>query len=178
MHILPIGLLLSVVLLLAACGGSAAPGGSDSTGASGTAAQTSTSGGDSPSPARETAMAQPGAGSPVVVFTRSGGMLGKTETLVVQGDGLLQVIEGESGGPPAKEGRAQPEQMSKLDAALKSEGWQQLQPSYGQQVPDGYSYTIVAGSKTIATFDGAPMPPVLEDVLNQLNELWQQALQS
>jgi hypothetical protein len=122
-------------------------------------------------------MAQGNAGSPVAVFTRSGGMLGQTETLVVLGDGVLQVLEGESGGQPTKEGRARPEQISKLDAVVKSEGWQQLQPTYGQQVPDGYSYTIVANSKTVATFDGAQMPPVLEDVLSQLNELWQQALQ-
>lgn len=118
------------------------------------------------------------AGAPLAVLTRSGGMLGSTETLVVQSDGLLQVIEGQIGGQVAKEGRATADQIKKLEAAVQSEGWQQLTESYGQQVPDGYAYTIVANSKTVQTYDGAQIPPALENVLVLLNELWQQALQA
>jgi hypothetical protein len=181
MHILRVSLLVSLMVLLAACGNSAAPAnsGERSDRSSGAAeSEAGSSSGNSQPGGTKTAITEDGAESPAVVLIRSGGMEGKTQTLMVLNDGLLRLVEGDVGGLMLKEGRARPEQMSRLHAAVQSEDWKQLQPMYGRQVPDGFSYTLVTGSKTIMTYDGAQMPALLEDVLSQLNDLWQQTLQS
>lgn len=176
MRLFRFGILSALLLLMAACGST--PTGSDETGSSPAPAtatvdiQTQTS----PPAMTETATTDD-AGTAMVTLTRSGGIAGINETLVVQRDGALQVIEGGIGGQVTKEGRATPEQIQKLEAALQAEGWQQLDASYGRQVPDGFAYTVVAGSKTVQTYDGAQNPPALESVLSLLDELWQQALQ-
>jgi hypothetical protein len=174
-----VGLLL---LLLAACGAAPSSPGDGQTGASAApstadAGDTQTQGGAA-SNATETPLAQAEGIFPVAVMTRSGGLQGKTETMVVLSDGLLRLIDGGIDGQPFKEARARAAQINKLDAAVQTQGWQQLKPTYGSQAADGYSYTIIANFQTITTYDGATNPPLLEDVLGQLNELWQQALQS
>lgn len=177
-----IGMASVLLLLLVACGG--APTSNSDSGQTGA----------SPSPAPSTADAQtqggaqPGATEtpialaegvfPIAVMTRSGGIQGKTETLVVLSDGLLRLIEGDISGQPFKEARTTADKINKLDATVQTEGWQQLRQTYGEQVPDGYSYMIIANFNTITTYDGAQMPPLVEDVLTQLNDLWQEALQS
>lgn len=174
MRLFRLGIASVLLLLVAACGST--PTGSDETGSS-PAPATATAASqteNSPQPSlTETAMAG-GAGAPLAVFMRSGGIAGITETLVVQSDGTLQAIQGQIGEPVINEGRATPEQLEKLKAALQSEGWQQLDVTYGQQVADGFAYTIVAGSKAVRTYDGVQNPPALENMLSLLDELEQQ----
>lgn len=173
MKLVRLGILSALLLLIAACGST--PTGSDATGSS-PAPATATADSQtqiSPQPSMtETATA----GAPLITLTRSGGITGRTVTFVVQTDRTLQIIEGEIGGPVAKTGRATQEQIQELEQLLQSEAWKYLDPSYGQQMPDGFAYTLVGGSKTVQTYDAAPDPPVLADVLRLLDELWQQTL--
>ncbi|HEY0602963.1 MAG TPA: hypothetical protein VGD58_08625 [Herpetosiphonaceae bacterium] len=173
MKLFRLGILSVLLLLMAACGST--PTGSDETGSSPAPVTVTADSQTQTSPPAMTETATTGA--PLATLRQSGGIAGINETLVVQSDGVLQVIEGEIGGQVTKEGRATPEQIQKLEAALQAEGWQQLDASYGRQVPDGFAYTVVAGAKTVQTYDGAQNPPALESVLSLLNELWQQALQ-
>ncbi|HEY0735586.1 MAG TPA: hypothetical protein VGD69_11820 [Herpetosiphonaceae bacterium] len=176
MRLFQVGILSVLLLLMAACGRT--PTGSDETGSSPAPATATADSQTQTSPPAMTETATTGdAGAPLVTLRRSGGIAGINETLVVQRDGVLQVIEGEIGGQVTKEGRATPEQIQKLEAALQAEDWQQLDATYGEQFPDAFAYTIVAGSKTVKTYDGAPNPPALANVLSLLDELWQQALQ-
>lgn len=112
----------------------------------------------------------------VASFTRSGGLQGKTETLVIAGDGTLTIREGDPNGSISKTAKAPPAQIESLRATFASRDWQQLAASYGRQVPDGYAYTIRAGNKNITTYDGAQNPPILDNILSQMNKLWQIAL--
>jgi hypothetical protein len=177
------GMISALLLLLIACGSAPASNTGSAPGAASPAPAATTSGdsqtqGSPAAGATETPLALAEGVFPIAVMTRSGGMQGKTETMVVLSNGLLRLIDGGIDGQPFKEARARADQINKLDAAVQTEGWQQLKPTYGEQVPDGYSYKIVANFNDITTYDGAQKPPLLEDVLGQLNELWQQALQS
>ncbi|HEX6290329.1 MAG TPA: hypothetical protein VFZ66_14140 [Herpetosiphonaceae bacterium] len=168
-------MLAGLLLLLAACGSGAASNGGQS--ATPAPADQQAQGGSQPGAPATPGTADEGA-LPLAVLTRSGGIQGSTETLVVQSDGLLRLIDGDIGGQPLKEARATAAQIDTLKAAVQAEGWQQLQETYGAQTPDAYAYTISANSKTITTYDGAQNPPLLDDVLRQLNDLWQHALTS
>lgn len=172
--------LLSALLLLAACGGTQTGTTTDETGSS-PAPATATADSQtqmSPQPAMTETAVSEGAGAPLVTLNRSGGIAGVNVTVVVQPDGTVQLIDGEIGGSVTKEGRATPEQIQKLEAALQTDGWRQLDATYGEPVvADGFTYTVVAGAKTVKTYDGAPNPPALENVLSLLNELEQQVLQ-
>lgn len=181
MKLLQLGILSALLLLLAACGSTPTGTTTDETGSSpapvtATAdSQTQTS----PPPAMTATTVAGDPGAPLVTLNRSGGIAGINETLVVQSDGTVQIIDGEMGGQVQKEGRATPEQIAKLEAAIQAEGWQQLDAAYGegQQIADGFTYTIVANGKTVKSHDGTQNPPALENVLSLLNELEQQALQ-
>ncbi len=116
-----------------------------------------------------------GNAGPIGTLTRSGGIQGKTETLVVGGDGTLRLLDGATSGQVVKTARAPQAQLDSLAAAFVSREWQELDAEYGRQVPDGFAYTISGGNKQVVTYDGAQNPPLLDTVLNQLNGLWQLA---
>lgn len=181
MKLLQLGLLSALLVLLAACGSTQTGTKTDETGSSPVPAtvtadsQTQTS----PQASMTETTATEGTGAPLITLNRSGGIAGINQTVVVQNDGTVQLIDGESAGSVTKEGRATPEQLQKLEAALQSEGWQQLDATYGggQQIADGFTYTVVANGKTVKSYDGTQNPPALENVLSLLNELEQQAFQ-
>lgn len=106
-------------------------------------------------------------------LTRSGGLLGQTETLLVRQDGTVALLNGEQPGSVFKTGQASPAQLQTLRALLESDAWQQLDPTIGRQVPDGFRYSVTGGGVQVTTYDGAQNPAVLESVLAELNELWQ-----
>lgn len=153
----------SILALLPGCG--AAP--SRSSVPSATAAN-----GDADDGGRDHAGADP---RPIGTLTRSGGIQGTTETLVVGGDGTLQLLNGATNGQVVKTARAPQAQLDSLTATFVSKEWQQLDAEYGRQVPDGFAYTISGGNKQVVTYDGAQNPPLLDTVLGQLNGLWQLA---
>lgn len=188
-------ILATLVLLglLVACGSSAAP--SDSTGSQQSAVATTeatTSASAAPSSVasptlEETTM--PGSDATttsggkdqtqsldlIAALTRSGGLQGRTQTLLVQQDGTLALLNGAPGSAVFKTGKASAAQLQELQALLSSDAWQQLDDSFGAQVPDGFMYSVTGGGKQITTYDGAQNPPALENVLAQLGELWQVA---
>lgn len=176
-------LVISSFLLLAGCG--TAPSGSSTPAASTAHDDANHGSAHGEGPEHSTASPVGSSGSepaasvaetgPVATLTRSGGMQGKMETLVVGGDGRLQLLKGDINGQVVKTAQAPQAQLDSLVAAFASREWQQLTPQYGHQVPDGFAYTISGGNKQIAAYDGAQNPPVLDTVLNQLNALWQVA---
>ena len=110
------------------------------------------------------------AADPLVTFTRSGGIQGKTISFHVYEDGRLIYTDanGVEIATQVPESQVQP-----LKAALSSNDWQTLDAHYGEQVPDGYAYMIESGGKQVQTFDSATQPPILERVLNELHTLIQ-----
>lgn len=109
----------------------------------------------------------------IAALTRSGGLQGQTETLLVRQDGTVALLNGEQPGAVFKTGKASAAQLQTLRALLESDAWQQLDATFGRQVPDGFSYSVTGGGLRVMTYDGAQNPPVLESVLAELNELWQ-----
>lgn len=174
MRLAPIILLFGMLLLLGGCG--SAPG-SASTPSTSTAhddtAQDTDHGGASPAGASGGAASSVGSAGPIGALTRSGGIQGKTETLVVGADGTLQLRNGDINGQVVKTAQAPQAQVDSLSAVFASSEWQQLAPKHGRQLPDGFAYTVSAGNKQVQTYDGAQNPPLLDTVLNQFNALWQ-----
>ena len=180
-------LALLALALLTGCGAATSP--SDSTGSQPSAAATAATASAAPSPPASPALnettlpssdatATGGKGQSqsldlLASLTRSGGLQGRTQTLLVQQDGALALLNGEPGSAVFKTGKASAAQLQALQALLNSADWQQLDDSYGRQVPDGFMYSVTGGGQRITTYDGAQNPPALENVLSQLNELWQ-----
>jgi hypothetical protein len=111
----------------------------------------------------------------VAVWTRSGGFAGITDKMTVYGDGRL-VLEPDNGATRTVQGDAAAVQA--LHELVVASDWQSLDKSYGTQFPDAFAYTIVAGGKTVETFDGTDMPAVLSKVMEQLNQLYTMASQA
>lgn len=189
---LRINLLLACMVVLAACGSGAASdsGAPPVASASAVVAAPSMSAAAAVEPSADVAVepssaasttngsspgGSAGEGGTVASFTRSGGMQGKTQTLVVNGDGTLQLLNGDEAGQVFKTAQADSVQIDALRSLLASQEWQELQGKYGRQVPDGFAYTVSANGKQVLTYDGATNPPALENVLTQLNALWQTA---
>jgi|GEM_PF-5665646 len=108
----------------------------------------------------------------LVRMTRSGGLQGTTDALTVHDDGSLTLSD--AAGNARASAQASAAQLQQLQVLLASTEWQQLESSYGSQLPDAYMYTINAGDKNVTTFDGATRPPILDDVLTLLMGLLQQ----
>ncbi len=112
----------------------------------------------------------------LAMLERSGGLTGPTESLWVGVDGsvTLQSDAEDDTTPPQMISISQAE-LAALRSAVHSAEWQQLEQRYGQPTPDGFTYTIIAGDKQVTTYDDAPNPPILDQVLQQLNTIWQRA---
>jgi hypothetical protein len=108
--------------------------------------------------------------SPKIVAeqTRSGGFAGIEEQLTVYADGTLELER--RGSTQTAQGDAAAIQA--LRATVSSAEWSQLDSEYGKPVPDGYTYTVEAGGKTVTTYDGADFPEPLATAMQQLDELY------
>ena len=109
----------------------------------------------------------------VAVWSRSGGIAGSDDRMIVYADGRIQV-EG-SGATSTVQGDAAA--VEALRQRVTGSEWQSLDESYGEQFPDAFAYTIEAGGKTVRTYDGAEMPAVLAEVFQQINSLYDAASQ-
>jgi hypothetical protein len=108
----------------------------------------------------------------VAQMTRSGGLQGRTERLAVARDGIVMFFN-ENRTEPLQTIQVPQAQVEALESAFASREWQQLETSYGEQTPDAFAYTIIGGGKQVTTYDGATNPPILDKVLQQMNDLWQ-----
>jgi hypothetical protein len=108
-------------------------------------------------------------GEVVAVWNRSGGFAGRTDKMTVYADGRL-VVEPDTGNARTVQGDAAAVQA--LHELVVGSDWQALSNRYGRQVPDAFAYTITAGGKRVETYDGAQLPDVLSQVMEQLNRLY------
>lgn len=111
-----------------------------------------------------------------VVATRkvSGGFIGTNNALTVRADGTLRFSDLRfNRNETRKVPRAR---VRPLRDAFDEPEWQEVEPFYGQPVPDGFEILVEGGGKRtgIASPSAEPVevPPVLEEVLGHLNDLW------
>lgn len=70
---------------------------------------------------------------------------------------------------------ATPEQFTTLQQAVTSPEWQALDEDYGQPATDGITYDIHCGGTQLMVHPDAERPAIVNDVIQQLEVLWQQA---
>jgi hypothetical protein len=105
---------------------------------------------------------------------RTGGLAGKAEHYSVGEDGEVKVVINEE---LVGTMQATPEQLAALQRAVTSDAWQQLGEEYGQPVPDGFTYDIHCGGTQLVVHDGAERPALVNNVIQQLDMLRQQAVE-
>lgn len=168
--------LTSLVLLLAACGGS--PAGSagaaqptqspSSNGAEATQAPEPTQAPQS-DPAKPTGL--PAVEDVVISLQKTGGIAGIDETLTVRADGTITV----SGRGANKEAQVAATELGRLQQLLASPDFAGLEGTYRATGADLITYrlTINEGDaqRTIVTMDGAQNPAVLDQILAELAKL-------
>jgi len=99
--------------------------------------------------------------------------MGLDETLTVRADGTLEL---QSRGGNTKTARVQPSQLDKLRELIASPEFAQLKAQYQAMGADLFTYDItVPGGRPghVVTMDGVENPPVLEQVIQELNRLRQ-----
>jgi hypothetical protein len=108
----------------------------------------------------------------IVAYRKSGGIAGIEETLTVHADGTLN-LEGRRVSPRAA--HIAPADLEPLRALLTSPDFAQLRPLYQAAGADLFVYEVTvpttAGPRTIETMDAAPTPPILAQVIAELERL-------
>ena len=109
----------------------------------------------------------------LVTLSRSGGIAGVSEIMTVYADGRLEF----SGDVAQTAAQATPSELATLRQLLASPEFAALDARYAAMGADLFIYEIsLPGSrKTVVTMDGAPNPPVLEQVLAELQQLMQRS---
>jgi hypothetical protein len=108
-----------------------------------------------------------------VIYHKSGGIMGLDETLTVRADGTLML---QSRGGNTKTAQVQPSELDKLRELLASPEFAQLQAEYRAMGADLFTYDITVPSGRpghVVTMDGVENPPVLEQLIEELNRLRQ-----
>ncbi|MFJ8015478.1 hypothetical protein [Streptomyces sp. NPDC096339] len=115
----------------------------------------------SPSPSRDDAT------ETLVRVTRSGGIAGRTHTLIVKGDGSWTRLDVKA--QPTGTGKLSPQELDALRAALAKADFAHLPrvSTGGPVIYDGYTYAFVHGGFEVASDQGS-MPPALDAVLDAL----------
>jgi hypothetical protein len=109
----------------------------------------------------------------LVTMQRSGGIAGIIEMITVYADGRLEF----SGDVAKTQAQATPAELSALQQLIDSPEFAALGARYSAPGADLFTYEIgVPGSaKKIVTMDGAENPPVLNQLLANLQQLLRQA---
>jgi hypothetical protein len=173
-YLLKILTISTIVLGLAACGGGAPGGAVQPTAAEAPTTPPEPTG--APRPAAEPTATQPAqptsvGDSAIVIYHKSGGIMGLDETLTVRADGTLVL---ESRGGTAKTAQVQPDQLDKLRELIASPEFAKLQVQYHTAGADQFTYdiTVLGGSPGhVVTMDGVENPPVLDQLIRELNRL-------
>ncbi|MFF3858664.1 hypothetical protein [Streptomyces sp. NPDC002209] len=103
----------------------------------------------------------------LVTVTRSGGLAGRTSTLLVKGDGSWTRLDGQA--RPAGTGKLPEDRVEKLRAALRQADFAHLPrvPRGGATIFDGFTYAFVHGGYEVAAEQGS-LTPGLQGVLDEL----------
>lgn len=162
-------LALVAVLALAACGGTPAANAPQpaSTPVSAPTAAPGASATPAPAPTA-------GAGAPLVVYHKSGGIMGLDDTLTVNADGTLAMKDRK--GTPSS-GQATAEQLARLNELLGSADFAAVSASYPAAGADMFVYDIQvpAQGKTVKAMDGSEFPQVVHDLIGVLEAMRAQA---
>jgi hypothetical protein len=102
----------------------------------------------------------------LVAYTRSGGVAGVTEQMVVYRDGKVVVS-----GNGDREFHMADGQLTRLQDALAAGEWPRQPTVYGQPVPDGFQHDISYEGHLVQTYDGARPPAWLQEVLDLLGSI-------
>ncbi|WP_329379312.1 hypothetical protein OG625_12485 [Streptomyces sp. NBC_01351] len=140
---------------------SASPGTPGATGTPGTP-------GAAPAPPSPSSTAPgPAVTETLVHVTRSGGLAGRTLSLIVEDDGSWTRLDAKA--KPTGTGKLSPEQLGALRAALRKADFAHLPriSTGGPVIYDGYMYAFVHGGFEVASDEGS-MPPALNGVLDAL----------
>lgn len=114
-------------------------------------------------------------GNPLIVFRRSGGLMGISESWVVYEDGQVAYQEETKGESAA--GKIEAQELAALLALMEEKGFFSFADSYIPQniCCDRFSYGIAVfkdgQSKSVTTMDGAEAPEGLWAIIGELNGL-------
>jgi hypothetical protein len=107
------------------------------------------------------------AGDALLVFTRTGGLAGTNDRLVVRPDGAW-TLTSKSG---SKEGKLTATELAALKTTMEQVGFSKLpKVNDNSNMADGYTYTINYGGTEVMAEDGA-VPTALQPVITTLNGL-------
>jgi hypothetical protein len=113
--------------------------------------------------------ADPGSNDELLIFTRSGGFAGTTETLTVLADGRAE-IEGDASPPGRIE--VPPELLTRLEEELESLDWESAATEPQNVVcADCFAYDIRAGGQRIKTTGLGQSGKELGDLLALVDEI-------
>ncbi|MFI6000036.1 hypothetical protein ACIA98_06415 [Streptomyces sp. NPDC051366] len=103
----------------------------------------------------------------LVTVTRTGGLAGRTSTLLVKGDGSWTRLDGQA--RPAGTGKLPADRVETLRAALRQADFAHLPrvPKGGATIFDGFYYAFVHGGYEVAAEQGS-LTPGLQSVLDEL----------
>lgn len=179
-HILRLLVITTVGLGLVACGGGAPSGGAQPTTSAPTAGATQPTARPEPTgaprptieptrarPTQPAAAPQPtrvGAAA-LVIYHKTGGIMGVDETLTVHDDGTL-VFQNRGGN--SKTTQVQPDRLDKLRALIASPEFGKLQAQYQAIGADLFIYDITVPGGTpahVVTMDGVENPAVLDQLI-------------
>jgi hypothetical protein len=109
-------------------------------------------------------------GDVLVIYHKSGGFVGIDETLTVHADGKLDLLTRRGGNTTAQ---VDPADLSVLRKLLASAEFASLQPPAPPPGADQYVYelTVPGTGRRIMTVDGAQNPPVLDQAIDELEQL-------
>ncbi|MGI5244025.1 hypothetical protein [Dactylosporangium sp. CA-139066] len=100
----------------------------------------------------------------LVTFTRTGGLAGNNDKLVVHPDGSYTITTRQG----SKDGKLTADELAALKAALASVDFNKLPTANdGGAVADGYTYTVTYSGRQIEAKDGG-IPPALQPVISAL----------
>lgn len=114
-------------------------------------------------------------GNPLIIFRRSGGLMGVSESWVIYEDG--QVAYQEKIKEESATGQIEAQELAGLLGLIEETGFFSFSDSYMPQniCCDRFSYEIAifedSQSKTVTTIDGAVAPEGLWSIIGELNRL-------
>jgi hypothetical protein len=159
----PIAVAALLALALAGC----ADDSKDPSADAGTPTSSATAPASTPPSASTSAGSGQSVGDTLLIFTRTGGLAGTNDRLVVRPDGAWTLTT-KSG---TKEGKLTPTELTALKSTLDQVGFSKLPKVNGNgNVADGYKYTVSYGGDEVSAEDGA-VPAALQPVINTLNSL-------